>query len=424
MTSEQATGTYPNEGEPSKVQHRRRGDGERGQVLVIVAVGMVALVAMVGVVVDGGYAWGKQRDTQNAADASAKAGAVKLAENLAGKSPANVDADVLSAVADTAAGNVVGLPAAYYTTMAGTLLTPAGAPATGTGDAARVGGGVIPPGAAGVRAVTDQTFDTFLARVIGFNQLTTSADATAVAGYLASCEASAGCIVLPVTVPVTVLACDSQNNPAPVTNSGGDKILWTSPSNPLTIPLCKNGPGNVGWLDWSPPAGGTSELVQAILTPSNIYLKWPGWYFITSTGNVNSKSVEDAINTYAGDPVLIPQFDLTCDATPTGPGVLDCPVGHVGGNGQNQWYHLAGMSTFQLCSSNPAKGMPECDVPGPKNFTKGAYINGNDNATCDTGNGATSCLAGKFVEIVYEGELQAAPGVNGASSVVGIQLIE
>jgi len=223
---------------------------------------------------------------------------------------------------------------------------------------------------------------------------------------------------------VTVLACDGSNNPSPVKDADGDKILWTSPSDPLTIPLCKNGPGNVGWLDWTPPAGGVNELVQAILHPSNIYLKWPGWYFITSTGNVNSKNVEDAINTYAGDPVLIPQFDLTCDAAPTGPGVTDCPAGHVGGNGTNQWYHLAGMSTFQLCSNNPAKGMPECDVPGPKNFTKGAYINGNDSATCDTGNGATSCLAGKFVEIVYEGDVQASPGVNGASSVVGIQLIE
>jgi Flp pilus assembly protein TadG len=424
MTSEHANTISPDERGPSKVKPRRWGDGERGQVLVIVAIGMVTLVAMVGLVVDGGYAWGKQRDTQNAADASAKAGAVKLAENLAGKVPANVDSDVFDAVADTAAGNVVGLPAAYYTDMAGTLLDPTGAPATSTDDAAQVGDGFIPSGAAGVRAVTDQTFDTFLARVIGFNQLTTSADATAVAGYLASCEASAGCIVLPVTVPVTVMACDSQNDPAPVTDSDGDKILWTSPSDPLTVPLCKNGPGNVGWLDWTPQAGGTSELVDAILTPSNIYLKWPGWYYITSTGNINSASVEDAINTYAGDPVLIPQFDLTCDAPPTGPGVTDCPTGHVGGNGQNQWYHLAGMSTFRFCSDDPAKEMPECDIPGPKNFTQGAYIGGTDQATCDTGNGATSCLAGKFVQIVYDGEVQAAPGVNGPSSIVGIQLIE
>lgn len=406
------------------VNHRRARRNEPGQVLVIVAVGMVALVAMVGLVVDGGYAWGKQRDTQNAADASAKAGAVKLAENLAGKDPANLDADVLAAMADTAAANVVGMPDAYYTDITGNLLNAAGAPAADTGDAAQVGGGSIPPGAEGVRAVTDQTFDTFLARAIGFNQFTTTADATAVAGYLASCEASAGCGIMPVTVPVTVLACDGQNDPNPVQDIDGDKILWNAPSDPLTIPLCKVGPGNVGWLDWTPTAGGTNELVDAIVTKSNPYLKWPGWFYVTSTGNVNSQAVEDAMNTYAGDPVLIPQFDLTCDAEPSGPGVTDCPAGHVGGHGAQQWYHLAGMSSFQLCSNDPAKNMPECDIAGPKNFTKGAYIGGNDQATCDTGNGATSCLAGKFIEVVYEGEVVAAPGVNAASSVVAIQLIE
>lgn len=395
---------------------------ERGQVLVIVAIAMVTLVAMVGIVVDGGYAWGKQRESQNAADAAAKAGAVKLAENLAGKSPANDDARVLAAVTVTVTSNQVDLSGAYYTDFDGNLLTNGGGLAAGTGDAAAVGGGLIPPGAAGVRAMTDQTFDTFLARVIGINQLTASAGATARAGYpTGTCEAAAGCIVLPVTVPVTVLGCDGSNNPQPLTDGNGDKILWTSPSDPLTIPLCKNGPGNVGWLDWTPPGGGTQELVNAILTPSNIELKWPGWYFITSTGNVNSQNVEDALNTYNGQPVLIPQFDLTCDAQPTGPGVTDCPLANVGGNGQNQWYHLAGMSTFKFCTDDGS--MPECNIPGPKNFTQGAYINGNDQATCDTGNGATSCLAGKFVQIVYEGELAAAPGVNTQSSTVGIQLI-
>lgn len=394
----------------------------RGQVLVIVAVGMIVIVAMVGIVIDGGYAWGKQRDTQNAADASSKAGALKLAENLAGKSPANSDADVLAAVSTTAGANVVGLPAAYYTDFDGNMITSTGAPATGTGDAAQVGGGLIPPNAAGVRAITDQTFDTFLARVIGFDQFTATADATARTGYLSgTCEAEAGCIILPITVPVTVLGCDGQNDPAPVTDSDGDKILWSAPSDPLTIPLCKNGPGNVGWLDWTPTAGGTSELKDVILNPANPELRWPGWYYITSTGNINSLPVENALNTYKGQVVLIPQFDLTCDTQPSGPGVTDCPIANVGGNGSNQWYHLAGMSTFKFCTNDGS--MPECDVPGPKNFTQGAYINGNNKATCDTGNGATSCLAGKFVKIVYEGEVSAAPGVNSSSSTIGIQLI-
>ena len=67
----------------------------------------------------------------------------------------------------------------------------------------------IPPNAAGVRAKADQTFDTFLARVIGFAQFTATADATARSGWLTGiCEADAGCVILPVTIPVTALACD------------------------------------------------------------------------------------------------------------------------------------------------------------------------------------------------------------------------
>ena len=50
---------------------RSRHRNERGQVLVIVAMGLVVMVAMVGLVIDGGFAWGQQRKTQNGADAMA-----------------------------------------------------------------------------------------------------------------------------------------------------------------------------------------------------------------------------------------------------------------------------------------------------------------------------------------------------------------
>jgi Flp pilus assembly protein TadG len=411
-------------------QRDRRDD--RGQVLVIVALSLVVLIAMVGVVIDGGYAWGKQRDTQNAADASAKAGAVKLTENLAGKTPANTDADVADAVQDTATANAVGLPGAYYTDFDGNMITPAGAVTTNQADAAVVGAmpsDAIPPNAAGVRAVTDQTFDTFLARIIGFDQFTATTDATARTGYLTgTCEAEAGCVVLPVTLPVTVLACDGSNKPAPVTDADGDKILWPAPSNVLSLPLCQADPGNVGWLDWTPdgstpdcPGTGKAELACVILDPSNPGLRWPGWYYIPETGNPNSGPIENALQTYDGQIVLIPQFDLTCNTQPSGPGVTDCPPANVGGNGMNQWYHLAGMSSFRMCtdSGTDTAFIGQCAAAG---FTTGAYVQGHD-PECDTGNGATSCLAGKFVIISYEGELAASPGVNSTSSVPGIQLI-
>lgn len=401
---------------------KRRDDSQRGQVLVIVAIGLVVIVAMVGIVIDGGFAWGKQRETQNGADSAAEAGAVVLAANLAGTSPAKTDADVLAAVNAAGASNKIGnSPDAWYTDIDGNLLNTAGAIVANEADAATVGNGLIPPNASGVRVVGSQTFDTFLARVIGFTQFTSNAEAVAVAGYLGgTCEAEAGCIILPVIVPTTVLGCNGSNDPSPIIPT----TYWPAPGPVVTIPLCKNGPGNVGWLDWTPTAGGTSELIDAILHPSNPELEWPGWYYVTSTGNVNSKGVEDALNTYKGQYVAFPQFDATCDTQPSGPGINDCPAGHVGGHGSNQWYHLAGMGAFKFCTDDYT-AMPECSVAGgaAKDFTQGAYINGNNKTICDTGNGGTSCLVGKFDIIEYKGKVTAAPPADSGSSAVGVQLI-
>ena len=54
----------------------------------------------------------------------------------------------------------------------------------------------------------------------------------------------------------------------------------------------------------------------------------------------------------------------------------------------------------------------------------GAYTNGNNKAACDTGNGATQCLVGKFVSIEDSGTIGAGfGGGTGNSKAVGVQLI-
>ncbi len=55
--------------------------GEGGQVIVLVAVLMVGLVAVVGLVTDGGMVFTQRRDLQNVADAAALAGAMQIDEN-------------------------------------------------------------------------------------------------------------------------------------------------------------------------------------------------------------------------------------------------------------------------------------------------------------------------------------------------------
>ena len=72
--------------------------------------------------------------------------------------------------------------------------------------------------------------------------------------------------------------------------------------------------------------------------------------------------------------------------------------------GVNQWYRIPQFAAFLL---------------------EHAYINGNDKAHCDTGNGATSCLIGKFVNFITTGTV--GPGIGGGTTdgaIIGTQLIK
>jgi hypothetical protein len=384
----------------------------RGQILVIVAAGLLVLVAFTGLVVDGGHAWGRQRDNQNAADAASEAGALVLAERLAGLPRSDID--VLGAVDASVDANDVDKVGAWYTDLLGNLLDAAGGIVGSTDDAAEVGGGPIPPAAAGVQADTSKTFETFLVRVIGVDTLTTVGDATSVAGYIESgCPATADCTILPVTIPMNVVTCDI---------SGGIDVadpptIWGATEDPpyynipFTIPLCRNDPGNVGWLDWHPPGGGTAQLIDAIGPPGTLdyQMTVPDWFSVSQTGTINSQGVEDALNYYAVTqiPVLIPMFDATCDTEPSGTGKGACPLGNVGGNGQNQWYHLDRFVAFLL------------------DYPKGAFVSGNNRPDCDTGNGATSCLKGRFIRFIGpDATVGGGPGTAEGFSAVGIQLIK
>lgn len=120
--------------------------------------------------------------------------------------------------------------------------------------------------------------------------------------------------------------------------------------------------GNVGWLDWTPPDGGTSELNNSIQTPTSPAIPLPSW--------------------------------------------------------QNQWYRRPSFAHFQLCISAD----PACTAVGA---SFGAYVNGNSSAVCDTGNGATACLVDKFVSIESSGTIGAGfGGRTGNSKAIGVQLIK
>jgi hypothetical protein len=134
--------------------------------------------------------------------------------------------------------------------------------------------------------------------------------------------------------------------------------------------------------------------------------------------------MEEAIRTYEGRVVLAPQFDLTCDPPPgqepdsSLPAVVSapnygCPAGYLGGSGVPTWYRMPSFAFLELCGPS---------VAGCGGL-HAAYLAGNNSAICDTGNGSTSCIVGRFKHIMASGTVGAGVGSGTGSKAVGIQLI-
>ena len=427
------------------------GRRETGQAIVVMVVAIVVALAMVATIVDGGNVLAQQRVTQNGADATAESGAVMLAERLAGAAAPSGgwDVNIAARLQQTAAANHITIDAAYYTDICG---IPLGLDGSGAINADRTenlalalqvgnvtnalpGGTATAPDcpnrlvgpAAGVLVIARKDVGAYVAGAIGIRSFRVNTRATAVAGYLQGyCDATQGhyCSLIPLAMPVNAITCDGQHNPVDTGEAWKFNLLYR-------IPLCSTSSGNVGWLDWTPKAGGAGEIVCSILTPDNPAIDLPSWQYVSAAGNPNggggpcSMNLEDAIRTWAGTTVLVPQFDLTCnpgnssDPDSSQPAIITapyygCPAGALGGNGSNTWYRMPSFAFFQLCSPT----LPDCQN------LEAAYIQGNNSAVCDTGSGATACIVGRFLHIMATGTVGAGVGSGTGSKAIGVQLIK
>lgn len=389
----------------------RRHEG--GQILVIVAAGLLGIVAMVGLVIDGGHAWGKQRETQNGADSMALAGATIVQHQWAGLSPAKTDINVCAAVQDAADRNDVDLPldGAVYTNFQGNSM------------GVFVCDGVLPVEAQGVTATATQDFDTFLMGVVGIGQLTSTTEATAVVGPIPQiCPAAAGCAVLPLTFPRQLIICDENEDTTPPYVIGEDpwplvdKIEDMDEDNLAIIPLCDVGsgdddvPGNVGWLDF----GCEPNIAKFIENPCGEDIPVPDWLH-AQPGNANS--LEDELRKFTGpiwtEPddsvVRIPIHDGTCTYDPGDPPV--CPDGQWDGQGNNVWFHVNIWTGFMLDQVHTKGGDSECESP------EGEPVLVNTS-------GKTGCLKGWFHTLSETGPIEIVDLTPGTQlEPIGIQLI-
>lgn len=151
-----------------------RPANDRGQILVLVALAMMALSLVVGLVIDGGFAWEKRREAQNAADFAVLAGTRLVTASLSGTAVRNSDVyATLVRVAD--ANNHATLP--NLGTVGGPVYVDGSFNSLGaiTND-----GGTVPATARGVRIPAAQTtWRPFFLGLIGVTTWNASAGATA-----------------------------------------------------------------------------------------------------------------------------------------------------------------------------------------------------------------------------------------------------
>ncbi|MHB8959783.1 MAG: pilus assembly protein TadG-related protein [Candidatus Limnocylindrales bacterium] len=136
-------------------------------MVVLFALSLVAMLLVAGLVIDGGYAYAKNRATQNAADFAAMAGTRIIGEQLTGNTANGTAANVTAAIQAALTDNEVQLENATYINEAGISL------------GSVVGAGTIPSGANGVIVNAKATWRPFFLGIIGVNSWSAGSTATA-----------------------------------------------------------------------------------------------------------------------------------------------------------------------------------------------------------------------------------------------------
>ncbi len=368
--------------------HRSRDLAQRGQILPLFALGLVALVGGVALVVDGSNAYVQQRGAQNVADSAANAAADVLAERLKGL-PFG-DGAVATAISAVQGGLST---SAYYTNVFGQPIDASGNVVAPSG-AAAVGSGSIPLHAQGVELNASQTFATTFGRVIGISTLTASGDARAIAGKIA------GGYFLPLVFPVNITDCSGGGS------LGIGESQWPiaqpgiPPNHPVgqeyIVPLCKTGDGSFMVLNLD---GIMNDCSYEVTNPTAVQFNQFPTDVPSDNGNNCAKAMADAVNqTYHDKVALIP----VCDAT-------QCNTS----GGSQATYHIASVVGFYIdymeYSNNPTDSL--CQT----------HLNSSgDLLVTITGNGSSSCIAGWFVRFISAGPV--VPGDPNSADAIGIQL--
>jgi Flp pilus assembly protein TadG len=218
----------------------KRQRNESGQVILVLAIGMVALLAFAALAIDGGNIYTNRRVAQNTADAASFAGSQKLAQLCGQTPPSNDWTQIRGAVQQfvTLNGGALGQQDAAGTSYSAYFIDSQGNRLYGdlTIEAIQSvpcgcnNGQSVGYQATGVEVVVNKRFNSFLAGVIGRSQ--SEATATAKANYGVTVPTSSSDFKVSDIYPLAV--------PTSTYYVGQDIQLFDDTP----------GPGNFGWLAW------------------------------------------------------------------------------------------------------------------------------------------------------------------------------
>jgi Putative Flp pilus-assembly TadE/G-like len=348
------------------------GGRERGQMIVLFALALTAIILMVGLVVDGGNALAQRRAAQNAADFAALAGARIVALHVSGDNTNGTDENVQNAISHSIAING-GTPVHYgapanpgdpegprYVDKGGVLLN-------------YVGVGPIPVEAVGVKVGSSRSWNPFFLGLAGINNWTASATATAKGGWAAG---GPGGDVLPIGVAEKFFEtypfctgevgvdpnCDPQRLTAGSLNVSGG-FGWLAFG---AVDKCKGyglGMSTTEGCDYS-----DKFLEEELGPPPNSF----GCCDAVQGGPSTDKNPIDRIGNMTGNKVAQNDCSYYIDKKV----VVTVPVwDNAGGSGANAYYHIVGFAGFQLTLCDGAKHIegvwrrvivdgPTTDTPG------------------------------------------------------------
>lgn len=331
---------------------KTRTYSEQGQTIVLVALALVAMIAMLGLAVDGGTAYLERRRMQNAADGAALAGARRLSEAICttNPNPAVTDAEIYRVVQEYVNRNGGQAFEARYVGFAGNRVVEYNPPV-------RVGSGTVPPGASGVVVTTTITRPTYFMDLVGQSTARAAASATAVTGP----PLLVGGGLRPFGVPVPVVATLNPGDWLKIDfDNNGGSIRWVSGVAQhrgwMNLGYVWNQTENPTWPRAVDPNAGANDLKNWMQHGWNgtLYADC-AWGAGCRTGDyIHAKPGTNA-SAVCKAPASTVFYVPVYDAVPDCPRQIPAPKPNCPTQGGGYCYHIVGFAAIKITACNQGK---------------------------------------------------------------------